>query len=106
MQLVECPKSIEEELQKRGYGDKFVGMLMQMKYEVKEYFLILPQLRDIRQWKTVYPECHAYIWQFANVPLYLKVVSTFIVHDMDWLVRLLLICRDGYNSLRYKMNNE
>lgn len=100
MQLVACPRYIEEELLKRGLDGKYVDLLMRMKFETKEYFLIKPQMRDIRQWEALYSECHPYIWQFDNVPLYLKCVASMITHSMGWLALLLLLCRDGVNRLR------
>lgn len=100
MQLVACPQYIEEELRKRNLDGKYMMLLMQMKFEVKEYFLIQPQMRDIRQWKALYPECHLYIWQFDNVPLYLKCVASLITHSMGCMAWLLLSCRDGLNRLR------
>lgn len=100
MQLVACPQYIEEELQKRDLAEKFVPLLMQMKFEMKEYFLIQPQMRDIRLWKGLYPECHAYIWQFVGVPFYLKLVAYLVTHSLGGVAHTLLTCRDGVNRLR------
>lgn len=100
MQLVACPQYIEAELQKRNLTGRFASLLMQMKFEVKEYFLIQQQMRDIKQWKVLYPECHAYIWQLVGVPFYLKFVSYLITHSLGGVADVLLTCRDEINRLR------
>lgn len=99
MQLVACPRFIESELQRLGREMSELD-LMRMKFEVKEYFLIHPQIRDLKQWIHFYPECHPHIWQFTDVPLYLKCVASLVVYHMDWMADWLLQCRDKYNSFR------
>lgn len=100
MQLVSCPHYIETELQRRGLAEKYKQLLMQMKFEMKEYFLIQSQMRDIKLWKSIYPECHAYIWQYPEVPIYLKCVASLIIWHLCFAANLLLFCRDQINRVR------
>lgn len=100
MQLVACPQYIENELQRRGLAEKYKRLLMQMKFEMKEYFLIQPQMRDIKLWKSIYPECHAYIWQYPGVPIYLECVASLIIWHLCFAANLLLLCRDQINRVR------
>lgn len=100
MLLVACPQYIETELQRRGLAEKYKQLLMQMKFEMKEYFLIQPQMRDIKLWKCIYPECHAYIWQYSGVHIYLKFVAALINCHLSYVAYLLLFCRDQINRVR------
>lgn len=100
MQLVACPHYIETELLLRGLADQYKQLLMQMKFEMKEYLLIKPQLRDFELWKSLYPECHSSIWQYTSVPVYLKGVASMVCGRLSWLAYLLLLCRDQINRVR------
>lgn len=100
-QLVSCPLYVEEELKKRGLADQYAMLLMQMKFEVKEYYLIQKPLRDIQTWKRTYPECHTFIWKYRGVPSYLKVAASLACSSLtipfSWII---LQCRDIYVWLR------
>ncbi len=100
MQLVACPLYVEQELAKRHLSAQFTPMLLQMKYEVKEYFLLHPKMRNIDQWLGIYPECHSSIWQYSSVPFYLKCLSWMSVHHMTKVVEVLLCCRDLIHRCR------
>lgn len=101
MQLVTCPRYIETELEKRGVAEDYSLLVLRMKFEVKEYFLINCYLRDISFWKTLYPECHEYIFQYPSVPRYLKCISWLILHHLSWSAQFLLFLRDHINQIRY-----
>lgn len=99
-QLVACPQYVEQELSRLQLSDRYAPLLLQMKYEVKEYYLIHPKLRNVRRWCSLYPECHSAIWRYASVPFYLKCLSWLAVHHMQKLVEILLLCRDWVNRYR------
>jgi len=101
LQLLACPQFIEKELQERQLTDRYSSMLLQMKFEVKEYLLIHPALRDIQQWIVTYPECHPFIWHFPSVPIYLKGVSWLAANHLSWFANVLLSCRDLIHRLRH-----
>jgi len=98
LQLITCPQFVGHELQKRQLSVQYAAMLLQMKFEVKEYYLIHPQYRDIQQWKITYPECHSAIWSFSGVPIYLKGISWLAANHLPHLAYILLSCRDIYHS--------
>ena len=100
MQLIACPAYVEQQLLDHHLAEKYASLIMQMKFEVKEYFLIHPHLRDISQWLAIYPESHRYIWDFSSVPIYLKCVSWLAAHHMTFVANTLLICREYYHRLR------
>ncbi len=100
MQLVSCPCYIEKELVSRQLLESNLPMLMQMKFEVKEYYLLHPKLRNVTRWLSIYPECHSSIWQYPSVPLYLKIISWMAVSHLPWFAKLLLDCRDIIHSIR------
>lgn len=100
LQLVSCPQYLEQEFAKRQLHDRYSSLLLQMKFEVKEYYLIHPSLRNIQKWLTIYPECHSAIWQYQSVPFYLKTVSWFAVNHLQWAAEFLLHCRALIYSIR------
>lgn len=100
IQLVSCPCWVEQELDKRRLKEVYPSMLLKLKFEVKEYFLIHPALRDVKHWRTVYPECHSSIWQFSTVPFYLKFVSWLAAHHLPCLAEFLLQLRDLIHRVR------
>lgn len=99
-QLVSCPQYIAKELQLRGMINKYSLLLQQMKFEVKEYYLIHPSLRNVKKWQTIYPESHSSIWQYTSVPVYLKTISWLAANHMSWLAEFLLDCRDLIHRIR------
>lgn len=99
-QLVSCPQFVEQELKKRRLSDQYSFLLQQMKFEVKEYYLIHPKLQDIKKWQSIYPECHSAIWQYSSVPLYLKVVSCLATNHLSWIAEFLLYCRRFIHRIR------
>lgn len=100
LQLVSCPQYLEQEFAKRQLHDRYSSLLLQMKFEVKEYYLIHPSLRNIQKWLTIYPECHSAIWQYQSVPFYLKTVSWFAVNHLQWAAEFLLHCRSLIHRIR------
>lgn len=99
-QLVSCPHFIANELQARGMSEKYTHLLLRMKFEVKEYYLIHPLLRNVEKWQTIYPECHSSIWQYSSVPFYLKTISWLAANHMPWVAEFLLDCRDLIHRIR------
>lgn len=101
LQLVQCPHYLTSELKKIELDRQYEPLLLKMKFEVKEYFLIERSLRDIHLWKSLYPETHPFVWHFTEVPLYLRLVSWLITHQMSWFAEALLSLRDQINKFRY-----
>lgn len=99
-QLVSCPLFVEQELKKRQLSDQYSFLLQQMKFEVKEYYLIHPKLHDIKKWQSIYPESHSAIWQYSSVPFYLKVVSWLAANHLAWFAEFMLLCRRLIHHIR------
>lgn len=99
-QLASCPQYLEQELDKRQLLDRYSLLLLQMKFEVKEYYLIHPSLRSVQKWLSIYPECHSFIWQYSSVPFYLKTVSWLAANHMQRFADFLLDCRSLFHRIR------
>ncbi|MBQ0046845.1 MAG: glycosyltransferase family 2 protein [Prevotellaceae bacterium] len=100
LQLVSCPIYIDNELKRLGRSEQYQKLILRLKFESKEYFLIHPKLRNVSKWLSIYPECHPYIWKFTSVPFYLKLVSWLAVNNIGFLANLLLLCREKIHQLR------
>jgi len=102
LQLIKCPQFLEAELQKTALSSSYSLQLLQMKFEVKEYLLIEPSLRDIAYWRTLYPECHSIIWKSGvYFPLYLRVIAWLAANQLIIAAEILLRLRDHISHYRY-----
>lgn len=101
LDLVKCGTVVEDFLKEHYLLDKYSTQLNWLKFQLKQYLLIFPQTRDIKLWKSVYPECHQNIFQYDTMT-YLKVSAWFIVHRMDKLAFFLLKFRDILSNFKIK----
>ena len=99
MSLIQCGRVIEDFLKDQGLIEHYSFQLNWLKFQLKQYLLIFPQTRDIKMWKSVYPECHQDILQYKTMS-YLKISAWLIVRHMDILALLVLKMRDILSSLK------
>ena len=97
--LIQCGRVIEDFLKDQGLIDHYSFQLNWLKFQLKQYLLIFPQTRDIKMWKSVYPECHQDILQYQTM-FYLKLSAWLIVQHMDILALFVLKMRDILSSLK------
>ncbi len=99
LSLIQCGRVIEEFLKDQGLIDHYSFQLNWLKFQLKQYLLIFPQTRNIKMWKTVYPECHQGIFQYKTMS-YLKLSACLIVQHLDILALFVLKVRDILSSLK------
>lgn len=92
-ELIECATFVESFLQRVNIIDQYVHQLNYLKFQLKQYLLIFPEVRNFELWTTIYPECHAEIMSY-DVPLYLRFASKCIVTNHISLAKIILACRD------------
>lgn len=101
LSLIHCGRVIENFLNDHGMSNHYSFQLNGLKFQLKQYLLIFPQTRDIRMWKSVYPECHQDILRYQTTK-YLKVSSWLLVHHLDAIGYLVLKLRDVLSSLKHR----
>jgi hypothetical protein len=99
LDLIKCGLVIEDFLKTHSLLDRYSSQLNWLKFQLKQYFLIFPQTRNIQMWKSVYPECHSEILRYQTAT-YLKVSAWLLVHNCDRVGMLVLKMRDVLSSLR------
>lgn len=98
MELVRVANFVEIFIKKKCLQNVYHEELNYLKFQVKKYFLIFPEVRDLKLWKNIYPECNMYIINY-NIPLYLKIVSMLIFCKLFYFANVMLKVRDRVSNL-------
>lgn len=99
-ELVKCGDYIEQWLKDNNRFEQYQEQLFWLKFQLKQYFLIFPQVRDLTHWRMLFPECHSRLMLYHS-PLYLRLSGWFVLHDLQPIAYLLLSIRDLYS--KYKL---
>lgn len=99
LELVKCGTIIERFLEERELLNTYIFELNYLKFQLKQRFLRSKELRDIKFWLSIYPECHNSILKYP-VARYLKLSAWFACHNLSLLSLMLLKFYDFYNTLR------
>lgn len=100
-ELVACAPYVESFLINTGRFEKYSFQLDYLKFQLKQYYLIYPDVRDIDLWLNTYPECNKSICLY-NSPLYIKLAGWFIIANHRFLAKLVLFCRDIVSRIKTK----
>lgn len=98
-ELIESATVVESFLQRVNKKDQYLHQLNYLKFQLKQYLLIIPEARNFELWASFYPECHAEIMRY-DVPLYLRIASRCIVTNHIVLAKIILMCRDFVAVIR------
>lgn len=98
MELVRVANVVESFIKKEGLQNVYHEKLNYLKFQVKKYFLMFPEVRDLKLWRNIYPECNMYIINY-NVPLYLKIVSMLIFFKLFTFANVILRVRDCFSYI-------
>lgn len=96
LELVGCGKFVEESLQRNSLKLQDEFQLNYLKFQLKQYFLISKECRNVDKWLEYYPECNEYIFRY-QMPLYIRVSSWLIVQRSKRIARFVLFCKDIYS---------
>lgn len=94
LELTKVPQHVEEFLLSAGLLQKYKHQLNYLKFQSKAVLLRDKGVRDIKLWKSIYPECHYDIFSY-RYPLYFKIASWFISHNMTAVAKPILLLKDS-----------
>ena len=89
MQVVGLAERVDANMVRLGKAEEYHKELQNMKFLSKMYFLVFAEVRDVKLWKSLFPECHRYILNY-NIPLYLKVSAWLIANNLGWVGEVIL----------------
>ncbi len=89
MQVVDLAGRVDANMARLGKDDEYRLELCNLKFLSKMYFLVFADVRDVKLWKSLFPECHPFILSY-NVPAYLKVSAWLIGNHLGWLGEMIL----------------
>lgn len=89
MQVVDLAKRVDANMVRLGKAEEYERELCFLKFQAKMYFLVFKDVRDVKLWKSLFPECHKNILSY-DIPLYLKVSSWLIANYLGWFGEIIL----------------
>ena len=92
-QLICVASYIENFLNDHHLQKQYQYELNYLKFQVKAPLLMFPEVRNLHQWKKIFPECHSSIWQYPS-SFYLKLASYLIICKLTFIAQLELTFRD------------
>ncbi len=101
LSLIKCGHVIEFFLKEHNLDNQYAFQLNWLKFQLKQYFLIFPQTRNIALWKSLYPECHRSLLAY-KCPTYLKISAWLIVHHLEVIAIFILNIKDIVSPLKYR----
>lgn len=93
LELIQLGNNMEYFLSQHNLIDEYTFDLNYLKYQVKSFLLILPNLYSPKTWRKYYPECHNDIMKYES-PRYLKIASWMIVHRMTPIASTIFLSRN------------
>lgn len=99
-ELVKCGDYVERWLKDNNSFEQYREQLLWLKFQLKQYFLIFPQVRDLKRWRMLFPECHSRLMYYHS-PLYLRLSGWLVLHGLQPIAYLLLSIRDLYNKYKF-----
>lgn len=89
-QKISCIEKLDDFFKKQMDYELFRMRLLYLKFQSKYELINNPKIRDIKKWKTIFPETHKYIFKFKEAPFNLKIISWLLSHNIDKFGELLL----------------
>lgn len=99
-QIILCAKELENFFKVNNCYDYFFQQINYLKFQSKYEYINNPKIRDLKKWKSIYPETHSNIFKYAGVPFNLKVVSWLTANGMDAVALMLLKIKERFFSRR------
>ena len=95
MEIVKCAKELESFFQILNLEKEFYLQIQYLKFQAKQSIMLNSSIRDIRKWKTIFPETHQYIWKFKGSPFNIRLIAWSIAHRMNFIANVLFLIRDN-----------
>ena len=97
--IVGCVGNISKFIEEQGCAKDCQAGVNYLKFQSKQYLLIYKDIRDVKLWRSIYPECNARVWQY-DTSLYLKVVASLANIGAYRVANWILALKDKINQLR------
>ena len=101
IELIQCGGKMEQFLREHDLLERYAFDLNYLKFQLKQYLIIIPEIFSPSEWQRYFPECHQDIMKY-EVPLYLRVSSWLIAHQLTPPAALILCLRSLINNCRLK----
>lgn len=89
LEVVKWVDLFDQFLQSKGLKEKYDFQLGYMKFQAKAYFLMFPEVRDIKLWCELFPEANAYIMSYPS-RMYLRLAAWLAAHRMTGFCTMIL----------------
>ena len=99
LSIVDCIGNISKFIEEQGCVADYRAGLNYLKFQSKQYLLIYKDIRDVKLWRSIYPESNAKVWQYET-SLYLKVVASLANVGAYRVANWILALKDKINQLR------
>lgn len=93
-QIILCAEKLEKIFKRYNDYESFYFRLQYLKFQSKYEVINNPKTRNLKKWKSIYPETHSYIFKYNSVPFNLKVVSWLTAKGFVSIAKFLLIMKD------------
>ena len=100
LNLLKCGVEMEKFLREKGLFEKYEFELNFLKFQLKQFFLIFPEVYSPSLWKQNFVECHKDILHY-NTSFYLKISAWLVAHHLTPLARIILQLRILLNRIRH-----
>lgn len=97
-ELIEVADYVQSFLYKNKLMNQYDFQFNYLKFQVKAPFLMFKEIRDLREWRIVYPESNMHIWDYP-VPIYLRIAAKLTVRRLYLLADIVLRARDIVSSI-------
>ena len=99
IELIQCGIQMEQFLREHNLLEKYAFDLNYLKFQLKQYLIIIPEIYSPYEWQKYFPECHKDIMKYES-PLYLRVSSWMIAHHFTPVASMILNLRALINHCR------
>lgn len=91
--IVKVAVLMDEFIHSIGKSEKYQFKLKYLKFQVKQFFIIYKEIRDLKYWNSLFPEIGEDYMRFP-VAGYLKVCAWLITHNLLKIASMLLYLKD------------
>ena len=101
IELIQCVYKMEQFLIEHDLLENYAFELNYLKFQLKQYLIIIPEIYSPSEWQRFFPECHQDIMKY-EAPLYLRISSWLIAHHFTPIASMILNFRSLINHYRIK----
>lgn len=101
IELIQCGYKMEQFLREHDLLEDYAFELNYLKFQLKQYLIIVPEVYSPSEWQRIFPECHQDIMKY-EAPLYLRISSWLIAHHLTPIASMILNLRSLINHYRIK----